>query len=473
MSFACKKCETGTLKRDPNLADVWFDSGAMPYASVRYPFKNKQKVENGELFPADFIVEAIDQTRGWFYTLFAVSAMLGFIDKTPPYKNVISLGHVLDERGKKMSKSKGNVVDPFDLARVHGMDAVRWYFFTVNSPGDVKRFREKDITQTRQKFVATLDNSMSFLRTYAPDITPAKSVKGATKMEEWILARLKQVYITVFDALEEYDILTATRAIDDFVLSDISNWYIRGSRSVFQRSESKKELAQSAKVLAFVLNETAKIIAPFTPFVAEDMWQNLNNTTSQSVHWQEWTAHKKKLTGQDKKILKQMQQVRDYATAGLRLRSEERIRVRQPLYALFVPEQLDKHLAEILKQEVNVHAIVFDKKGAQAQWVKDKDTEVELNALIDDELKKQGVIRDIIRRIQDARKELRLKPSHTLATIHYNPTAPNNINFTDQDKQYIAQQVRAQAFVQAQPNPQDQEYVKIETDVMDIVVYKS
>ena len=201
--FACKKCDSGTLKRDPDLADVWFDSGAMPYASVRYPFKNKQKVENGELFPADFIVEAIDQTRGWFYTLFAVSAMLGFTDKTPPYKNVISLGHVLDERGKKMSKSKGNVVDPFDLARVHGMDAVRWYFFTVNSPGDVKRFKERDIIQTKQKFIATLDNSLTFLRTYASDITPVQSVKGATKMEEWILARLNQVYKTVFDALEQ------------------------------------------------------------------------------------------------------------------------------------------------------------------------------------------------------------------------------------------------------------------------------
>lgn len=470
ISFACKKCEAGTLKRDPNLADVWFDSGAMPYASVRYPFQNKQKVENGELFPADFIVEAIDQTRGWFYTLFAVSAMLGFIDKTPPYKNVISLGHVLDERGKKMSKSKGNVVDPFDLAEVHGMDAVRWYFFTVNSPGDVKRFRERDITQTRQKFIATLDNSLTFLRTYAPDITPAKSVKGATKMEEWILARLKQVYITAFNALEEYDMLTAARAIDDFVLNDISNWYIRRSRSVFQRSESKKELAQSAKVLAFVLNETAKLIAPFTPFVAEYMWQNLNNESAQSVHWQEWTTHKKDLTTKEKKILQQMQQVRNYATVGLRLRSEARIRVRQPLYALCVPQVPDKQMVSILSEEVNVQTIVADKKEQQGQWAKDKVTHIELNILIDEELEKQGAIRDIIRRIQDARKELNLQPSDTLETIHYAPES--SLHLTDNDKEYIAQQVRAKELVEGKVNNPHKQYVEIKTDALNLVVYK-
>ena len=222
-----------------------------------------------------------------------------------------------------------------------------------------------------------------------------------------------------------------------------------------------------------MLNQTAKLIAPFTPFVTEDMWQNLNNTTTQSVHWQEWTTHKKQLTAQDKKVLKQMKQVRDYATAGLRLRSEVRIRVRQPLYTLFVPERLDNHLADILKREVNVHSVVTDKKGLQAKWTKDKDTEVELNTLIDSELEKQGVIRDIVRRIQDARKELRLKPSDTLNLIHYNPTESSNIRFTDQDEEYIAQQVRAQAFVQGQLNATNQQYVKIETDVMEIVVYKS
>ena len=470
--FACKKCDSGTLKRDLDLADVWFDSGAMPYASVRYPFRNKQEVENGELFPADFIVEAIDQTRGWFYTLFAVSAMLGFIDKTPPYKHVISLGHVLDERGKKMSKSKGNIVDPFELADIHGMDAVRWYFFTVNSPGDVKRFRERDITQTKQKFIATLDNSLTFLRTYAPDITPPQSVKPNTKMEEWILARLKQVYKTTFEALEAYDTLTATRAIDDFVLNDISNWYIRRSRGAFQRSESKRALMQSAKVLAYVLNETAKLVAPFTPFVAEYIWQDLNNTTSRSVHWEEWTTHAKTLTPQEKKILKHMKQIRTYATVGLRLRSEARIRVRQPLYTMFVPQLPDKHYATILCEEVNVHKVVTDKKSVQGRWVKDKDTEVELNILIDNELEKQGAVRDIIRRIQDARKDLNMKPTDTLDTVYYTPNASLSVAFNEQDRTYIAEQVRAKELVQGEPSSTNKNYVEIESPTMNMRIYK-
>lgn len=438
--FGCKKCKQGTMKRIPELADVWFDSGAMPYASLRYPFKNKKGIEQGNLFPADFITEAIDQTRGWFYTLFAVCAVTGLIDKAPPYKNVISLGHVLDEKGKKMSKSKGNIVDPFVLADSYGMDAVRLYFFTTNSPGDVKKFIEKDIAQKKQKFVSTFDNSLVFLKTYADNVEVPHICKGHSLMDEWILAKLKQVYTEVYNAMEDYDILSASRKIESFVLDDISNWYVRRSRGIFQHPEEKKDLMAASKVLAFVLSETAKLSAPFTPFVAEYIWQELNKT-SDSVHWQEWKMHTKELSDEEKKILKKMETVRHYAAIGLKLRSRASIKVRQPLGQLFVRGDLDREMTEILASEVNVKQIVKDKKGIDGKWVKDQDMDIELNILISPELEQEGNIREAIRHIQGARKDMNLNPSDPIEVFYKIPESMKNM-FTGKE-QDISKEVGA------------------------------
>ncbi|MEX0916798.1 MAG: class I tRNA ligase family protein, partial [Candidatus Spechtbacterales bacterium] len=347
-SEAPKERKGGTMKRDEYLADVWFDSGSMPYASLGYPFKNKKAVEGGSRFPADYIVEGIDQTRGWFYTLLAVSGILGFAKETPPYKNVISLGLVLDEKGLKMSKSKGNIIDPMALADRYGMDAVRWYFFTVNGPGEVKRFAERDVAQRQQKFIATLYNSLTFLRTYAPKArAPKTAPKTENVLDVWIVAKLKEVAYKVSTALDTYDIMTAARLLDEFVMEDVSNWYVRRSRARFQQSTSTSELNTAGTVLAYVLSETAKLVAPFTPFVAEAVWQDVNGTAKASVHWEEWNVLAE-VPSEDKRSLQDMERVRAWAQVALRLRTEAKLKVRQPLASLAVPQQISSGLEAVL-----------------------------------------------------------------------------------------------------------------------------
>lgn len=384
----CGECG-GSMKRIPDVADVWFDSGAMPLASVHYPFENKKYIDSGEGYPADFISEGIDQTRGWFYTLLALAALLG---KEAPYRNVISLGLVRDKYGQKMSKSKGNVVNPWEMVDKYGVDAVRWYFYTVNPPADFKNFNEEELAKTLRQFFLILYNSYIFCESVeASNTKPAKD----HIMDCWIIGRLNETVEAATRNLEKYEIGTAARLIEELV-DDLSRWYIRRSR----RREGMKV------VLGEVLVGISKLIAPFTPFFADALYQSFKNKNS--VHLAGWPEANKKLI--NKELLEMMKEVRRLSTAALAKRSEAGIKVRQPLQSLKVKPQTtdlwkkfktNKELLEVLKEEVNVKEIIFDDKLA---------SEVELNMRLTPELKEEGIVREFTRLVQGLRKKANLKP---------------------------------------------------------------
>lgn len=421
ITFSCEACG-GLKKRDEYLVDVWFDSGSMPLAQLHYPFENKERIDSGERYPADFISEAIDQTRGWFYSLLAVSAVLDKLKRGPTFKNVISLGHVLDEKGQKMSKSKGNVVDPMELGGRYGMDAVRWYFYTINGPGDVKRFNERDVRERMQKFIATLWNSYIFFEMYAPSGTKVpKTFRSKHVLDTWMHARLNHVAREVRGHLDDYHVVEAARALDTFVIEDFSNWYIRRSRSRLQRPANASEHQEAARCLAYALNAIVIMSAPFIPFLSEALWQKLHNAknrgksvprepkASRSVHWEDF-PHPRILSPKHVRALSDMKNVREWAEAGLRLRAEAGIRVRQPLHSFTVPKKLIGPYRDILKEELNVKEIVEGK-------------ELKIDTELTRELVIEGQVREMVRRIQGMRKSVGLRPHHKIRVYYSLPSA--------------------------------------------------
>lgn len=410
----CSKCG-GRTKRVSEVVDGWFDSGAMPFASQR------GKVQ----FPADYITEAVDQTRGWFYTLLVVSTLLG---KSAPYKNVISLGHVLDKYGQKMSKSKGNVVDPGEMMQKYGADTLRWYFYTINPPGEPKRFDDKDMQRKLRGFLMTFWNSFVFFDTYV-DKLKAQSVKRKITaqnprhiLDQWVFAKLRLLVSEVSRKLDAYDITGSARAIEDFVINDFSQWYLRRSRRRFQHPESvkvprspsatgmaaaKSGLAkqdEAAAVTAEVLLILCKIIAPFAPFLSETIYRELSKKLKfkeASVHLLEWPFFTKAAEGKAaKKVLDDMRKVREIVGGALKLRAEAGIKVRQPLRELGIMNyelKNRKELLDIVKEEVNVKEIIFG-------------NELKLDTSITPELKEEGIVREIIRNIQEMRRDAGLKP---------------------------------------------------------------
>ncbi|MDD5638363.1 MAG: isoleucine--tRNA ligase [Candidatus Pacebacteria bacterium] len=395
ITLKCEKCN-GKMKRVPEVLDCWFDSGSMPFAQYHYPFENKDKNEKKEQFPADFICEGIDQTRGWFYTLLAVSTLLNFGN---PYKNVISLGHILDENGEKMSKSKGNVVNPWEMINKYGIEAVRWYFYTINQPGEPKLFKEKDVLNALNRFILILLNCFIFLETYKKDVRT--KIESKDLLDKWIISRLNQLIIRVSFYLDKYDITSASRDIENFVVNDLSQWYIRVSRPRFQKPENKKDLINASSTLNFVLLNLSKLLAPFIPFLSEEIYLNLNKK-GKSVHLEDWPiADKRKI---NKKIEEKMEEARKIVSLSLSLRSEAKIKVRQPLKELKIKNtklKKEKELLEIIKNEINVKNISFDEK---------MEKEIDLNCEITEELRKEGDLRELIRNIKDLRKKLNLKP---------------------------------------------------------------
>ena len=412
----CERCG-GEAERFPDVLDCWFDSGAMPYAQHHYPFENKGLIDSQ--FPADYISEAIDQTRGWFYTLHVLSNILrGDL----AYKNVVCLGHILDEKGEKMSKSKGNIVLPDEIIEKYGADAIRWWFFTVNQPGGSKVFSEKDIAGCLRKFIMTFWNCYVFYNTYAK-----KSVSGNQRLnqrksvdilDKWILSRLNGLILETTTLLDNYDITKAARTIEDFIVNDLSLWYIRRSRKKFQKPKTEKDLETASKFLGYILLVLSKITAPFIPFLSEEIYQEISGLKfpafakasagkqiSESVHLEDWPkADKKKI---DKELEKNMAEIRGTIVLALAERAKAGIKVRQPLRKLKIQsskfkidKKMAKELLELLKDEINVKEIVFDAELKQA---------IELDTEITPELKEEGTIREIIRNIQDMRKEAGLK----------------------------------------------------------------
>jgi isoleucyl-tRNA synthetase len=411
IKFFCPKCQ-GEMKRVPEVIDCWFDSGAMPFAQYHWPFAQNQrskiknqKLKPPKLFPADYIAEGIDQTRGWFYTLLAISTLMGF---GPPYKNVISLGHVLDEKGEKMSKSKGNVVDPWYIIGKYGVEATRWYFFTINQPGDPKLFSEKDVAEVLKRFILTFWNCYLFFETYGKKKELA-SPKSKNILDKWIISRIESLIKEVTKSFENYDITRAGRLIEKFVIEDLSLWYIRRARRRFQKPENERELKEASQTLKFVLLNLTKILAPFLPFLSEFIYQRIQNLKfkySISVHLENWPKVNEKLI--DKKLERKMEKVRGIVSLALSERQKAKIKVRQPLKELQITNywlKKEPELIELIKEEVNVKKVSFGR-------------EFKLDIKITPELKEEGIIREVIRHIQEMRKKAGLRPRDKILVFY-------------------------------------------------------
>ncbi|WP_438938613.1 isoleucine--tRNA ligase [Alicyclobacillus suci] len=363
LTFACA-CG-GTMERVPEVIDVWFDSGSMPFAQLHYPFENQEAFSR--LYPADFICEAIDQTRGWFYSLLAISTL---VTGKAPYKNVLVLGHVLDEKGKKMSKSKGNVIDPFEAFDMHGADALRFYFVSNTQPWNSQLFYHKAVEESKGKFIDLLQHIHSFYALYAgiDGFQPAtKFIPVAERplMDRWLSARLQQTIQTVDTHLEKYDATTAARALQAFV-DELSTWYVRRNRERFWASGMEDDKVAAYLTLYEALSTIAKLAAPLTPFIAEELYQNvvLQNEPSAghplSVHLCDFPMADESLI--DEELIRQMAVVLRVVEAGRHLRNESKIKTRQPLAKLYVPvadEPTLGRFVEILKDELNVKDVVF------------------------------------------------------------------------------------------------------------------
>ena len=348
------------MKRELDLIDVWFDSGAMPYAQLHYPFENKEAVDNKTFFPADFIAEGVDQTRGWFFTLHAIATM---VFDSVAYKNVISNGLVLDKNGNKMSKRLGNAVDPFGAIEKYGSDPLRWYMISNSSPWDNLKFDEAGVTEVARKFFGTLYNTYSFFALYAnidgfdPE-APQVSLAERPEIDRWIISRLNSLIAEVQADLEDYEPTKATRAISSFVSDDLSNWYVRLNRPRFREG---KELTQD-KLAAYqtlyqCLTAVALLMAPVAPFYSDHLYRDLTHS-EKSVHLAMFP--KSNETVIDKQLEKRMKAAQDITTLVLSLRRKQNIKVRQPLQAIMVPV-LDEQqhadiesVADLIKGEVNV-----------------------------------------------------------------------------------------------------------------------
>ena len=353
-------CECGgTFKRTPEVMDCWYDSGSMPFAQWHYPFENKDIFE--KVFPADFISEAVDQTRGWFYTLMAISTLL--FDKSP-FENCIVLGHVNDKNGIKMSKHKGNVVDPFSVLDAQGADAVRWYFYTASAPWLPSRFSADNVSEAQRKFMGTLWNTYAFYVLYADidKFNPAEHKledQKLTIMDKWILSTLNSLIAYVDEALNEYKITESARAIEAFV-DDLSNWYVRRSRERFWGSDMTEDKEAAYTTLSHVLIELSKILAPFTPFMAEQIYQNLvrnfDETAPLSVHLCAFPTAEEKAV--DKNLEDGMKEVINVVTLGRAARNKANIKNRQPLSVLYVKgKPLTEELQTLIADELNVKKV--------------------------------------------------------------------------------------------------------------------
>lgn len=359
------ECECGgTFVREKEVMDCWFDSGSMPFAQYHYPFENKELFEKH--FPADFISEAIDQTRGWFYTLLAISTLL--FDKAP-FKNCIVMGHVNDKNGIKMSKHKGNVVDPWSVLDKQGADAVRWYFYTTSAPWLPSRFYEEAVSEAQRKFMGTLWNTYAFFVLYAEidKYDPSKyNLKDCklSLMDKWIISKLNTLIKVVDDGLKNYDIFDSARALQDFT-DDLSNWYVRRGRERYWGHEMTDDKAAAYTTLYTVLVTMAKLSAPFTPFMAESMYLNLvpefYKDAPISVHLCDFP--KADEAAIDKDLESGMQRVLDVVVLGRSARNTANVKNRQPLSKAYVCGGFEKHLTggllDIAKDELNVKEIEY------------------------------------------------------------------------------------------------------------------
>jgi isoleucyl-tRNA synthetase len=419
--FDCSICG-GRMKRASEVIDCWFDSGAMPIAQWHYPFAPESAgiFEDGR-FPADYICEAVDQTRGWFYSLHALSTLL--FDK-PCYKNVICLGHILDEQGEKMSKSKRNIIEPLPVLQKYGADALRWYLFTAAPPGNARRFSEKLVSEVTRQFMLILWNVYSFFVTYAniDSYNPATdaSKPAISELDRWILSELNQLVKEVTTDLDNYNITDAGRAIERFV-DFLSNWYVRRSRRRFWKSESDTDKLAAYQTLYKCLVTLSKLLAPFMPFLAEELYQNLvvniYPDAPESVHLADFPEAEESMI--DENLSSDIRLAMKVSSLGRAARAQTAIKVRQPLNAAVVKVRSDaekkglKRSEDQILEELNVKSLDFlddaEKSGGAQSYVlspfsEDGELGVAVDTNITEELDKEGLTREIVHRLQNMRK---------------------------------------------------------------------
>ena len=361
VTITCPKCGK-QMHRVPEVIDCWFDSGSMPFAQHHYPFENKELFE--QQFPADFISEAVDQTRGWFYSLLAISTL---IFNKAPYKNVIVLGHVQDENGQKMSKSKGNAVDPFDALQTYGADAIRWYFYINSAPWLPNRFHGKAVIEGQRRFMGTLWNTYAFFVLYA-NIDNFDATKYTLEydklpvMDKWLLSKLNSLIKEVDDDLGNYRIPEAARALQDFV-DDMSNWYVRRSRERFWAKGMEQDKINAYMTLYTALVTVAKVAAPMIPFMTEDIYQNLvrslDKEAPESIHLCDFPVANEAHIHKDMEA--KMEEVLKVVVLGRAARNTANIKNRQPIGRMFVKAEtaLPEFYQEIIQDELNVKKVEF------------------------------------------------------------------------------------------------------------------
>ena len=424
---ACSECGA-VMWRVPEVIDCWFDSGAMQIAQWHYPFENENEFKCN--YPADFICEAIDQTRGWFYSLHALSTLLF---NQPSFKNVICLGHVVDERGEKMSKSKGNVIDPWQVIDSYGADAIRWNLLAAVPGENTHRFSTQMVQETMRKVLLTLWNTYSFFTLYAniDSFVPSEPTQEAySDLDNWIISELNILFSEVTTALDNYDPTSATRHIQTFI-DNLSNYYVRRNRRRFWKSENDKDKHAAYSTLYQCLIGLCKLLAPLVPFIAEEIYQNLvhswDTSAPESVHLTDFPV------ADEKKINKQLNTDVELAikvsSLGRAARAKAGIKVRQPLARLFVKvtsktdREAIQRLSREIKEEVNVKEIELVTEEAELGTssyclVKDGDNWVAIDTEISDELLAEGVSREVVRRIQNMRKAANLNITDQIIS-HY------------------------------------------------------
>jgi len=460
VTFTCGKCG-GQMKRTPEVMDCWFDSGSMPFAQLHYPFENKELFDKA-IKQADFICEAMDQTRGWFYSLHAISTLLF---NGPCYRNVICLGLVLDARGEKMSKTRGNIVEPWQIINKYGADVLRWYFFTTTSAGNVIRFSEDQVAEITRRFLLTLWNVYSFFVLYAniDKYNPSEKSGVATQSEldRWIISELNQLVMDVDKALDSYDPTDAGRRLEAFV-DVLSNWYVRRSRRRFWKSESDADKLAAYHTLYECLVTLAKLLAPFMPFVAEELYQNLVRPAFPeapvSVHMADFPVAD--MARIDRRLSEDIRLAVRVSSLGRAVRSEAGIKVRQPLAAVLVGvrssregESLHRVAAQIL-EELNVKEVVV---VAEASW-QDKpgyrvsaegDLKVAIPTELSPELQAEGMAREMVHRIQTMRRSAGFEIADYITTCYQGDEYINKV-MTD-FAEYVKQETLSRQLVTAVP----------------------
>jgi len=356
----CPKCK-GVMLRTPEVIDVWFDSGSMPFAQYHYPFGDNEKFESQ--FPADVVIEGIDQTRGFFYSLLAVSTLF---TGNAPYKNVLSLGHVLDEHGQKMSKSKGNALDPIELLEEYGADALRWAFLVDSSPWNPKRFSKKIVQDAKSKLIDTLDNTYKFFEMYSTIdgyVYNKEQTGKRTILDKWILSRMHSTTKLVTAYMERYQFTQATREIAGLV-EELSNWYVRRSRNRFWAAGLSEDKLAAYSTLFEVLSTISQLLAPFVPFVSEDIHEKLHQ---KSVHLQDYPLVNDSMINSD--LEADMDTILKIVELGRSIRNTNNIKVRQPLQKMIVyrgeGERLSQAYTDIIKDELNVKEVVYTENLSQ------------------------------------------------------------------------------------------------------------